>query len=384
MKKKVKLRAYAAANLGDDLFIELICKRYPDDTFFLCGSKKFRKIYKKIPNLKYKCWDYAYFRIYSLIYRLLAKIFACAFGNKQIQYTTDELLNNKYAIMADVNVYITGSGFMNSPDEFDSLMDKYDRELNYYKLHPYVIGCNFGPFAYREYLDMYRKLFSYTSDLCFRDNYSLQLFPNISHARRAADIVFNYPVESVQKQKRMINTEYMLISVANLRKDNDNASNFFQDYVEFVKRIVIERTKQKKYTVLVGFSQEQKDDITILDILRNIDDCYYTYNYCYPDISSMEMLSLFRDATNIIATRYHAMVLAVLFEKPVCSVCYNEKTQHVLGDIYMQDSGISLEDMKKLDYDSLIREKMHVIDKRHFRNLIESAKLQFMQLDKVL
>ena len=63
MKKKVKLRAYAAANLGDDLFIELICKRYPDDTFFLCGSKKFRKIYKKIPNLKYKCWDYAYFRI---------------------------------------------------------------------------------------------------------------------------------------------------------------------------------------------------------------------------------------------------------------------------------------------------------------------------------
>lgn len=384
MKKRVKLRAYAAANLGDDLFIELICKKYPDDVFFLCGSKKNNKVYKKIPNLEYKCWDSICFRIYSLVYRFFMKLFVSKFKKESIEYTTDELLNNKYASMADINVYITGSGFMNSPDEFDSLTDKYNRELNYYKLHPYVIGCNFGPFAYKEYLEMYRKLFSYASDLCFRDNYSLQLFPNLNRARKAADIVFNYPTESVQKQRRIVENEYMLISVANLKKDNDDASEFFQDYIEFIKRIVIERNKQKKYTVLVGFSREQKDDITILSILKDIDNCQYIYNFCYPDTPSREIISLFRDATNIIATRYHAMILALLFEKPVCSVCYNEKTQHVLEDIYMQDSGISLADMKRLDYESLIREKMHEIDKQHLRNLIESAKLQFKQLDEVL
>ena len=384
MKKKVKLRAYAAANLGDDLFIELICKRYPNNEFFLCGSKKFNKVYKKIPNLEYKCWDSICFRIYSLVYRLLMKSFVWKFKKGSIQYTTDELLNNRYALKAEINVYITGSGFMNSPDEFDSLTDKYNRELNYYKLHPYVIGCNFGPFAHKEYLEMYRKLFSYASDVCFRDNHSLQLFPNLNCARRAADIVFNYPIEAVQNQRRLVENEYMLVSVANLKKDNDDASDFFEDYIEFIKRIVCERNRQKKYTVLVGFSREQKDDNTILSILKDIDSCPYIYSFCYPDISSSEVVSLFRDATSIIATRYHAMILALLFEKPACSVCYNEKTQHVLEDIYMQDSGISLADMKRLDYETLIREKMHEINKQHLKNLIESAKLQFEQLDKVL
>ncbi len=273
---------------------------------------------------------------------------------------------------------------MNSPDELDSLMDKYNRELNYYKLHPYIIGCNFGPFAHREYLDMYKALFSYASDICFRDNYSLQLFPNLNFARKAADIVFTYPTKIVQKQKRIVENEYMLISVANLRKDNDNASEFSQEYIEFVKRIVTERNKQKKYTVLVGFSREQSDDITILSILKDIDNCQNIYNFCYPDISSIEVLSLFRDATSIVATRYHAMILAFLFGKPVCSVCYNEKTLHVLEDMHMQDSGISLEDMKTLNYDSLIRKKMHEIDTRHLRNLINSANLQFKLLDKIL
>lgn len=384
MKKKVKLRAYAAANLGDDLFIELICNRYPNDLFYLCGRKKFSKVYTRIPNLRYKCWDTFSVRIYSAIYRLFVKIFANIFKNKSIEYSTDEIMNNKYASIADINVYITGSGFMNSPDELDSLMDKYNRELNYYKLHPYIIGCNFGPFAHREYLDMYKALFSYASDICFRDNYSLQLFPNLNFARKAADIVFTYPTKIVQKQKRIVENEYMLISVANLRKDNDNASEFSQEYIEFVKRIVTERNKQKKYTVLVGFSREQSDDITILSILKDIDNCQNIYNFCYPDISSIEVLSLFRDATSIVATRYHAMILAFLFGKPVCSVCYNEKTLHVLEDMHMQDSGISLEDMKTLNYDSLIRKKMHEIDTRHLRNLINSANLQFKLLDKIL
>lgn len=385
MKKKVKLKAYAAANLGDDLFIELICNRYPNVQFYLCGSKKFYNIYGKIPNLKYRCWDTFRIRIWGVIYRLLRIVFNILFkNNPKVQISTDELLNNKYALYSDYNVYITGSGFMNSSDEFETLPEKYERELIYYKRHPFVIGCNFGPFAHKEYLEMYRQLFSYASDVCFRDKYSLQYFDNLKVVRTAADIVFSYPIESLKNINRLIDKEYMLISVANLKKDNDMASDFYEEYLKFVRNIIIIRSEQKKYTVLLGFSKEQNDDIAILSILKEVTNNKYLYNFCYPDISSSTVISLFRDAQNIIATRYHAMILALMFEKPVCTICYNEKINHVLEEVNMQDSIICLEDMGKLDYSKLIREKMCQIDQGLLKKLVKSSNEQFRELDKVL
>ena len=385
MKKTIKIRAYVAANLGDDLFLEIICNRYSNNIFYLCGSKKFKKVYSKIPNLKYRCWDTTFIRIFCIFYRMIAKVFNYICKKKVVRIiATDDIVNSIYSKKSDYNVYVTGSGFMNLPEELETLPEKYEIEKIYYKRHPFIIGCNFGPFAHEEYLMMYKKLFSYASDLCFRDSYSLELFSKTSVARKAADIVFAYPIKTVKNQHRMIDKEYMLISIANLQKDNDSASDFQQEYINFIKDIVVNRTKEKKYTVLIGFSREQNDHNIILNILENMNDKKYNYMFCYPDISSIEAVSLFRDAKYVIATRYHAMILALIFKKPVCSICYNEKMKHVLEDIDKQAPSVSLEEIRELDYNKLIESKMYCINDQRLKELVSSSNMQFRELDRVL
>lgn len=385
MKKRVKIKAYAAGNLGDDLFIELLCSRYPEVRFYLCGSKKFSDLYRKIPNLKYYSYDTNAVRIQMALYRLLANAVNCVCGREVLcQMTTDVARNKKYERKADVNVYIIGSGFMNSVEECEISDQKLSEERQYYKLHPYLLGCNFGPYAHDVYLEMYRELFQDTADLCFRDSYSLGLFSMVKTARMAADIVFCYPVEKVQLEHTHLPENYLLISVANLGKDRDEASGYITDYTEMLRRLVVDRNNRHLHTVFLGFSREQGDDLAIYDVLHDIQCPDLNHVYCYPDISSLQALSLFQNADYVIATRYHAMILALLFGKKVCPICYSEKMIHVLEDISPHAKCVTLQELKQLDISQIEYEKTVQIGEDQRKALVASANTQFRELDRVL
>lgn len=49
--KKIFLRAYFNTNLGDDLFIDLICKRYSDYSIFMIDNKNYHFLKKEIKTL---------------------------------------------------------------------------------------------------------------------------------------------------------------------------------------------------------------------------------------------------------------------------------------------------------------------------------------------
>lgn len=383
--KDVKLRAYAAANLGDDLFLELICQRYPNVKFHLCGSRMFAAHYSYIPNLCYHSFDTPTVRLSVAVYRSIARLINRLFGKTLLrQCTTDMALELFYARRADANVFITGSGFMNSKEERDSLPEKMEEEQCYYRLHPYLIGCNFGPFAHEEYLQMYQTLFQNTADLCFRDVYSLNLFPMVETARMAADIVFSYPAELVESVPPMIAEPYLLISTANLAKDKDEAGNHMDEYVSMLRRLVKDRNSRKLHTVFLGFSTHQKDDETILIILDGVGDSQWNHVFNYPQLTSTQALRLIRDAEAVVATRYHAMVLALLFGKAVCTVCYNEKVRHVLEDIDPGAVYVSLEEMSEMTPTQLESERLFRISEETRQKLISSSHTQFRELDKIL
>lgn len=385
MKKRVKIKAYIAGNLGDDLFIELLCSRYPEAQFDLCGSKKFSSLYKPISNLKYYSYDTHFVRMRMAIYRCLAKAvnFICS-REVLSQMTTDVAQNRKYEKYADINVYITGSGFMNGVEERELSAQKRAEERRYYNLHPYLLGCNFGPYAHDAYLEMYQELFQDTSDLCFRDSYSLRLFPTVKTARVAADIVFCYPIEKVRSERVLLSENYLLISVANLAKDKDTASGYVEDYIQMLKRLVADRNNRHLHTVLLGFCKEQGDDLAISTVLDGIVCPELNHVYCYPDISKLQALRLFLDADFVLATRYHAMILALLFGKKVCPICYSEKVTHVLADISPDAKYVTLEDLKQLDISQLECEKTTQISEEQRKALIASANTQFRALDQVL
>ena len=383
--KNVKLRAYAAANLGDDLFLELICARYPHAKFHLCGSRVFATHYSHIPNLCYHSFDTPAVRVAVAGYRTVARLVNRLSGKTLLrQRTTDMALEYFYAHRADVNVFITGSGFMNSVEEFDSLPQKMEEERCYYRLHPYLIGCNFGPFVYGEYLQMYQTLFQDTADLCFRDAYSLSLFPMVDTARMAADIVFSYPTELVESIPPVMEEPYLLVSAANLTKDQDEAARHMDEYVSMIRRLVADRNSRKLHTVFLGFSTHQKDDETIRKILDGVEDLQWNHVYSYPALTSNQALRLIRDAESVVATRYHAMVLALLFGKDVCTICYSEKVRHVLEDIDPDAVYVSLDEMGQMMPEQLESERIFRIGGETRKRLIASSQNQFRELDKIL
>lgn len=383
--KNVKLRAYAAANLGDDLFLELICRRYPNVKFHLCASRTFAAHYSYIPNLRFHSFDTPAVRLAGAGYRAAAGLLnRLSVKNLLRQRTTDMAMEHFYARRADVNVFITGSGFMNSAEEYDSLPQKMEEERGYYRLHPYLIGCNFGPFAHEEYLQMYRTLFRDTADLCFRDTYSLSLFPMVETARMAADIVFSYPTELVESVPPLMDVPYLLISTANLAKDRDEAANHMDDYVAMLRRLVEDRNRRMCHTVFLGFSTHQKDDETIREILDGVEDSRWNHVYNYPELTSTQALRLIRDAESVVATRYHAMILALLFGKAVCTICYSEKVRHVLEDIDPGAVYVSLDELAAMTPEHLESERVFQISAETRQKLIASAHTQFRELDKVL
>ena len=382
--KKVKLKAFVSANLGDDLFLDIICSRYPDAQFIVTGSKTHKSTYEYIKNLKYISNDTFFVRTAMTLQRKFAGVVNFV-SKKEIipQKITDSAVEDKYSRKADVNVYITGSGFMNPQSELETLSKKKLDEKRYYSRKPYVLGCNFGPYAHNEYLEMYRELFKDTFDVCFRDTHSLSLFPDVKQARWAPDIVLNYDKNIMKKPLHSDYGRFMLISVANLNKDNDSAAEYYQSYLEFVRQVVQWRNEQKLHTALVGFCNAQKDNETISNILDGIEDTNYNHIYCYPDADKDEVLSLFEDCDSVLATRYHAMILALLFEKKVCSICYNEKTVNVIKDIDLQMPYITLDELNRITPEQL-ESKMYQASKDKIHSLIKSAQSHFRELDKEL
>ncbi len=389
MKKKVKLRGYFSGNLGDDLLVEIISSRYTNTLFYICGPKIYKNLYTLYPNVLYKPYDGMLLRVFLAIRRYWEKTYQKRIL-KRVDYqqeSTDAVIDEYWSKRANVNVIITGSGFVNSADEgISAISRKMATESVYFNRHPFILGCNFGPYTYIEYLEMYQKLFTNANDICFRDKHSASLFPNANNVRYEADIVFGYPFSKIHQTPTSFekSTAYWLISIANIKKDNDMASAYYDDYVNMISRIVSERAANKLYTLLVGFSINQEDDKTIQEILEHVNCAHYVHHLCYPLDSAESVLGYFSHAEAIVATRYHAMVLGFLFQKKTCTISYNEKAAHSLDLIDPLCPYIKLEELNTVRRQKDLEEKMYEISQERLDFLCKSADRQFWALDQVL
>ena len=67
----------------------------------------------------------------------------------------------------------------------------------------FVLGTNFGPYRNSWYKKSYSDIFNkYVTDICFRDQYSFQLFKSDEHIRVAPDILFGTEFPRVERKKK--------------------------------------------------------------------------------------------------------------------------------------------------------------------------------------
>lgn len=386
MKKQkqnyIMLEAYLNNNLGDDLFIHVLANRYPKQIFCIfsqCGDEvvfpdNVVNAFGKIDTILKKISDSFWWKIRRLTGITINQKNTC-FG----RYISKK--EKKITNQAKECVLITGSGFIETDHCWNT--DYFHNEFDYYARNPILLGCNFGPYKTKKYKEEYRKLFKLAKDVCFRDNYSKSMFNDLPNTRCEMDIVFNYTLGESLIFEGQAEKKYILISVVDPYKEVEIcASNM--NYINFLKNCIYYYVQRDFDVVFVGFCKNQKDDKIIEKIIEEINTDIGIHIFNYPDITYKEVMGLFKYADSVVASRYHAMIIAMLYEKKVYPIAYSEKMVHVLKDIDENAHIALVEDLERLSAEEFVTNYGYQISKQRLSEVKESANKQFFYLDKLL
>lgn len=354
--KKVLLKFYEKTNLGDDLFIKIITDRYVNQFSTILQDKN--EAFDNIPNLKIYRNSFVNF-----IFRLIGKI----------RKHSDRWINN-LAKRNDILVQIGGSLFM----ELDGSMEYWRRQKDAYarlKSPYFILGLNFGPYKTREFVDIVEDIFKRAKDVCFRDNTSYELFQHLDTTRVATDIVFSldtsrYPIKS---------EKIAIFSIINgdERFGQTITAKYEREIVNMTHKLVRDGYK----VVYMSFCKLEGDEIANKRIRDKLDkklaNNVSLYSY---DGQLDDALSLLAKSEIVIASRFHATILGLLFNKKVLPMAYSAKTTNILKDLNFDGPVIDINKIEEFDGNKFeFNLKLNTIDQQ-----IQLANLQFQELDKIL
>jgi len=354
--KKVLLRFYDKHNLGDDLFVKVITERY--ENHFSLLVLKDNQFLQNIKHLT----------IYNnTAFYLFCKAIEKLFGIRNIWL-------GMLAKRHDLLVYIGGSIFIE-----DNNIQKWKNEQNFYRglsAPYYILGSNFGPYKNSEFISLISDIFRGAKDVCFRDNASYELFKELDTTRVATDIAFSLDTSKYKIKNEKI-AVFSIINCAD-RFDKKVADKYDQETVNMTRQLI----KGGYKVVYMSFCKYEGDEDAIQRIMNNFNkdivNNVEAFNY---DGNLEEALSLIAKCEIIVASRFHGVILGLLFSKKVLPMAYSKKTSNILNDLKFKGDIIDINtidtfDGNKFDFDSL---QINNVDKQ-----VQLADLQFQELDKVL
>lgn len=356
MKKKVMIYAYTNFNLGDDLFIKILCERYPETQFYLYAPSNYKYSLKNMKNITLYPSDKILNRLVNYGIKIL-----------KLKSSLRTIIANK----SDAIVHIGGSIFMQR-GVWTGLKD--DRKVKVKKPY-YVLGSNFGPYQDEKFHSDHYELFQEYTDICFRDTQSYELFKDLNNVRLADDIVFQLKV-----QDRITMGEKVVISVIkpSFRKDFEHCDDI---YYKKIKDITVSFVERGYTVVLMSFCEREGDKEAIekitsiipKEVMPNVQKYYYKHNI-------EEALDVISSSVFVVATRFHAMILGWVFKKPVYPIAYSKKMNNVMENLNFKGSYINLKEISNLNplevYESFERNLLDVSgqaknSERHFEKLDE-------------
>jgi len=369
---KILLKLYPKINLGDDLFLKIICERYPNHVFYLLAGEDYNVFCDLFPNLRLISPKFEDTISNKIFRRIGLRIFPSLF-KKELQLVYKKQYDN-FQIGFDAFVSIGGSIFMQSTDKL-----LLDSEIAFYDLlneilpdmPKYFIGCNFGPYSNNDYVELYKTIFKKANDVCFREEYSANIFKDIPTVRWAPDVVLGMPVKQMEKD---INSVGFSIVKA---RGGINEADYHVKYAELISRYL----DMGKDVYLFSFCKSEGDEAAINSIISYLKtDMRVTKVFYRGDID--EFLAVYSKMNILYCGRFHAMILSMLFQQKIYPVVYSKKMMNVLIDLKYEGKEIHLDQFINMDVDQIIED----VDHNNYDILQEqaAAKFQFKALDNLL
>ncbi|MBO4924550.1 MAG: polysaccharide pyruvyl transferase family protein [Bacteroidales bacterium] len=320
-KTRVLLSAYTQLNLGDDLLIKSIVEKYPNTLFVVpCrkGYGTFLSLYKNVIPVNLNSW------LLSYIDRFLRKYEVSSF------YALNSLLLRILDIKYRFTHYIVigGSIFMESSSK-DRGYDVYrsyvrvKRILKNAKLD--FIGCNFGPCISDQYKQNISKVFSLADDVCFRDRTSYETFHKTANIRLGNDVVLeSLMVPKVEKKNKI---GISLISL----KERPDLTSLTEPYRKKISEIIAYFIDKQYEVVLFSFCEHLGDLEEAEAIRSSLNNNQNVSIYRYKG-NMDEALQCFGQMEYVVASRFHAIILGMLFKSYVFPIAYSNKAKEMLND----------------------------------------------------
>lgn len=358
--KKVMIYAYTYFNLGDDLFIKILCERYPNTQFVLYAPKGYQNTFKSLKNIQYFPSDTIINRGTNFIFNLFKIPF---------------LTRRRLAKRCDLVVQIGGSLFIQS-DQWQNEL-KNTKHLKSQGKPFFLLGANFGPYSEVNFFREHKQIFKQYTDICFRDYYSYQLFSDLNNVRIADDIAFTLKKKEVQNKKNRITISVIKPS------NRADLSNYDESYYFKISEIVIMFIDQGYSVMLMSFCEYEKDHQAIKSITQLIPERYHSkIDSYYYKTNLDEALKVIAQSRFIVATRFHSMILAWVYGIPVFPIIYSEKMTHVINDIGFIGPSITIKDIHTLEANHVYKS----LSMGHFdiSKQIKQAQKHFLHLDALL
>ena len=240
----------------------------------------------------------------------------------------------------------------------------------------YILGVNFGPFQTQEYLKASFEYFKMAKDICFRDLNSYLLFKEMNNVRWARDIVFSIKsiIPQVNEKKKIC-----AISVINFNS-RKYLADYKEDYIDFMLKIVKHYCAMRFSIHLISFCKMEGDEEAITEILEKCDDELKEFikEVKYDGKNWRKIVEDISSAECVIATRFHSMILGIVYQVPTLPIVYNEKCYNVLKDIGYDNAGVKVEELRKMKIEDLEFIQIENIDA-----IEKDASKQFWALDKL-
>ena len=350
--KKAYIYAYDRQNLGDDLFVHTLVKRYPRTKFYMWSDVKNRETFASLKSLKVFDRDS---RFVHFLRRLRPSLVA--------RYRS--IIEGR----CDAVVYIGGSIFMEYPN-WQQICTWWEWTS---KNRPFfVLGANFGPYHTEAYRDTMAEIFANCRDVCFRDRYSAKLFGDT--VRMAPDILFSYPMPHVS-----VKDEQVFVSVINCagRDESHGLDIHDERYVSNMAALLRTLLNEGKRIVLASFCKEEGDEDGIAKIVSSLgcENDPMVKTLYYDGTNAHELTRTIAESGGVIATRFHAVILALAAGRPVLPIIYSDKTKHVLCDLGFSGTVYDLRDDTPWTECAMSRCDVPYADaERHFARLDEILK----------
>ncbi|MEH7351934.1 polysaccharide pyruvyl transferase family protein [Gottfriedia acidiceleris] len=358
---RVLIDGYFEVNFGDDLFFKTLIERYPSTTWILnTSNKKYKNIFSKE------------IRKITLGVSLYKKILL----RTKIKKSVIEFSNYRDC---DMLVIIGGSIFMDKP-ELKKIYEDREKLIRYFHDNGkkvFILGANFGPVRDESFIEYHKGVYKLCTDICFRDQYSYNLFNSMSNVRLAPDIIFQLKSEEFKKNKKTVG--FSLIDLEN-RKD---LKQYSDEYENKIRELIMLYLDNDYSVSLFSFCDIEGDMKAIHKIIQKLEESYIKrikiLNYT-GDI--VNFTKEFQCVENIIGTRFHSVILSQVFKQGLFPLIYSDKTYNVLKDINLDKHYKYIKDIENLKVKDVYN--ITKTNKLYESNVFMKSEEHFMVLDKYL